>query len=110
MEAISRVVTEGSLAAPGPASRRQVFTAWAALAAVVAVCAFSAVLTVDSLSADNGDAGFSLLVIPIAVTSAALGVLVRLRRPDNVVGLLLMANGLSLATLSVAWPYAYYGG
>jgi signal transduction histidine kinase len=110
MEAISRAVTEGSLAAPGPASRRQVFTAWAALAAVAAVCVFSAVLSVDSLSADNGDAGFSLLVIPIAVTSAALGVLVRLRRPDNVVGWLLIANGLSLASLSVAWPYAYYGG
>ena len=49
-------------------------------------------------------------MIPIAVTSAALGVLVRLRRPDNLVGWLLLANGLSLASLSLAWPYAYYGG
>jgi signal transduction histidine kinase len=110
MEAISRAVTEGSLAAPAPASRRQVIEAWALLAVVVAVCAFSAVLALDSISAKGSDSGFSLLVIPIAITSAALGVLVRLRRPDNLVGWLLLANGLSLATLSLAWPYAYYGG
>jgi signal transduction histidine kinase len=110
MEAISRAVTEGSLAAPAPASRRQAIEAWAVLAVVVAICAFSAVLALDSISAKDSDSGFSVLVIPIAITSAGLGVLVRLRRPDNLVGWLLLANGLSLATLALAWPYAYYGG
>jgi two-component system, NarL family, sensor kinase len=110
MEAISRAVTERSLAAPDPASRRQAIGAWATFALVVAVCAFSAVLALASTSASSGDWGFSLLVIPIAITSAALGVLVRLGRPDNLVGWLLLANGLALASLSVAWPYAYYGG
>jgi two-component system NarL family sensor kinase len=110
MEAISRAVTKGSLAAPAPASRRQAIEAWALLAVVVAVCAFSAVLALDSISVRGADSGFSVLVIPIAITSAALGVLVRLRRPDNLVGWLLLANGLSLATLALAWPYAYYGG
>jgi two-component system, NarL family, sensor kinase len=110
MEAISRAVTEGSTAAPAPASRRQASEAWACLAGIVAICAFSAVLALDSLSAPSSDSGFSLLAIPIAIVSAALGVLVRLRRPDNLVGWLLLANGLSLASLSLAWPYAYYGG
>jgi len=110
MEAISRVATEGSLAAPAPASRRQAVEAWASFGAVIAVCAFSAVLAAGSLSVPHSDSGFSLLVIPIAITSAALGVLVRLRRPDNLVGWLLLANGLALASLSLAWPYAYYGG
>lgn len=110
MEAISRAVTEGSAAAPAPVSRRQAIEAWSCFAATVAVCAFSAVLAFDSLSAPSSDSGFSVLVIPIAITSAALGVLVRLRRPDNLVGWLLLANGLSLASLSLAWPYAYYAG
>ena len=110
MEAISRALTEGSLAAPAAASRRQALEAWACCAAVIGLCAFSAVLALASTSASSGDWSFSLLVIPIAVTSAALGVLVRLRRPDNLVGWLLLANGLSLASLSLAWPYAYYGG
>ncbi len=110
MEAISRAVTEGSLAAPVPASRRQAVEAWASFGAVIAACAFSSVLAAGSLSVPHSDSGFSLLVIPIAITSAALGVLVRLRRPDNMVGWLLLANGLALASLSLAWPYAYYGG
>ncbi len=109
MEAISRAVAEGSLATPANASRRQAIEAWVGLALIVAICAFSAVLAADSLSAPHSDSGFSLLVIPIAITSAALGVLVRLRRPDNLVGWLLLANGLTLATLGLAWPYAYYG-
>ncbi len=109
MEAISRAVSEGSLAAPVRASRRQAIQAWAGFAVVLGVCAFSAVLAADSLSSPHTDSGFSLLVIPIAVTSAALGVLVRLRRPDNLVGWLLIANALSLASVSLAWPYAYYG-
>ena len=76
----------------------------------MAVCSFSAVLALDSISVKHSDSGFSLLVIPIAITSAALGVLVRLRRPANLVGWLLLADGVSLASLSLAWPYAYYGG
>ena len=102
-------MSEGSLAAPVRASRRQAIQAWAGFALVLGVCAFSAVLAADSLSAPHTDSGFSLLVTPIAVTSAALGVLVRLRRPDNLVGWLLIANALSLASVSLAWPYAYYG-
>ena len=109
MEAISRAVTQESLVAAAPAGRRQAIEAWACFGAVVGVCALSAALALASTSASSGDWGFSLLVIPIAVTSAALGVLVRLRRPDNVIGWLLLANGLSLASLSLAWPYAYYG-
>ncbi len=110
MEAISRAVTEETLAPAAAASRRQALGAWACFGAVIGICAFSAVLALASTSGSSGDWGFSLLVIPIAVTSAALGVLVRLRRPDNLVGWLLLANGLSLASLSLAWPYAYYGG
>jgi two-component system NarL family sensor kinase len=110
MEAISRGVTQGSRAASNPASRRQAIGAWACFAVIAAVCTFSAVLALASTSGGSGDWGFSLLVIPIAITSTSLGLLVRLRRPGNVVGWLLLANGLSLACLSLAWPYAYYGG
>jgi two-component system NarL family sensor kinase len=110
MEAISKPVTEGSLAGPAPASRRQAIEGWALLAVTVGVCAASAVLAIDTISAPNSDSGFSLLVVPIAITSAALGLLVRLRRPDSLVGWLLLANALALASLSLAWPYAYYGG
>ena len=100
----------GSLAAPARASRRQAIEAWAGLAAIVAICAFSAVLAGGSVSAPHSDSGFSLLVIPVAITSAALGALIRLRRPDNLVGWLLLANALTLAVLGLAWPYAYYAG
>ncbi len=106
MEAVS---TEGGRAAPVPANRMQAIGAWAWFAVVVAACGLSAVLALGSLSVKHSDSGFSVFVIPIAVTSAALGVLVRLRRPDNVVGWFLLANGVSLASLSLAWPYAYYG-
>src|SRR5262245_26345798 len=109
MEAISRGVTEEGLAGAA-ASRRQATVAWAAFAIVVALCALAGALAADSLSAPHSDSGFSIPVIPIAITSSALGVLVRLRRPDNIVGWFLLANGLSLATLSLAWPYAYYAG
>ena len=110
MEALSRALTDGSLAPPAHASRRQAVGAWTSLAAVVALCAFAAVLALASPSAGTSDKTFSLLVVPIAVSSAVLGVLVRVRRPGNLVGWLLLANGLTLASLSLAWPYAYYGG
>ena len=76
----------------------------------MAVCSFSAVLALDSISVKHSDSGFSLLVIPIAITSAALVSWSVCARPANLVGWLLLANGLSLASLSLAWPYAYYGG
>ncbi len=100
----------GGLAAPDRASRRQAIEAWACLAAIITICAFSAALAAGSLRAPHSDSGFSLLVIPVAITSAALGVLIRLRRPDNLVGWLLLANAFTLATLSLAWPYAYFAG
>ena len=109
MEAISRALTEGSLAAPAAASRRQALEAWACCAAVIGLCAFSGVLALASTSASSGDWSFSLLAVPIAITSAALGVLVRLRA-RNVVGWMLLANGLTLASLALATPYAYYAG
>jgi two-component system NarL family sensor kinase len=110
MEAISTAVTEASLAAPAPATRWQAVGTWACFAAVVGACALTAVLGADSVSAPQSDSGFSLLAIPIAIVSSALGALIRLRRPENLVGWLLLANGVSLASLALAWPYAYYAG
>ena len=111
MEAITTAGAKGSLAAAcAPAGARRVVATWGCFAAVVAICAFSAVLAVDSVSVPRSASGFSLLVIPVAIVSAALGVLIRLRRPQNRVGWLLLANGLSLASLALAWPYAYYAG
>ncbi len=103
-------LTEPALEAPDRAGRRPAIGAWAALGAVLGLCALAAALALAASSTSGGDWGFSLLVLPIAITSAALGLLVRLRRPGNVVGWLLLANGLALAGLALAWPYAYYGG
>jgi two-component system, NarL family, sensor kinase len=110
MEAISKGVTEGKLAVSATARRQQMLIAWACLVAVVALSAFAATLALDSSSESSSDWVFSVLVIPIALLSSALGVLVRLRRPDNLVGWLLLANGLALVSLSLAPVYAYYGG
>ncbi len=107
MEAISRAVSEQRSAAAVDAERRRPIGAWACFGAVVAVCGFALAL-VTAIPLDESDGGFSVLVVPIALTSAALGVLVRLRRPENRVGWLLLANGLVLAALALGGPYAYY--
>jgi two-component system NarL family sensor kinase len=108
MEASSTAVKEGSLAGQtSMASRRQAIGAWACSALVIAMCGSAASLAF-AVPADAFDSDFSLFLIPIAMTNAALGVLVCLRRPGNRVGWLLLANGIALASLSLATPYAYY--
>ncbi len=108
MEAISKAVREPEAAVPAGASRRQEIGAWACFAAVAGICGF-AIALIAALPLHGSDGGFSILVVPIALTSAGLGVLVRLRRPENLIGWLLLANGGVLATLALATPYAYYG-
>ncbi|MEZ5078611.1 MAG: GAF domain-containing sensor histidine kinase [Solirubrobacterales bacterium] len=107
MEAISEAISE-----LGPArvraSRRQEVAAWACFATVCAACGFAIALVIAQPGAGS-DTGFSILVAPIALASTGLGVLVRLRRPENLIGWLLLANGLVLAALALATPYAYYG-
>jgi signal transduction histidine kinase len=110
MAAISGTLTERLHQEPARAGRGQAIGVWSCFAAIVGVSALSVALALAASSTSGGDWGFSLLVIPIAITSAGLGVLVQLRRSDNVVGWLLLANGLTLASLALAWPYAYYGG
>ena len=109
MAAISGTVADRLLDEPARPGRGQAIGVWACFGAIAGIGALAAVLALATSSASPGDSSFSLLVIPIAITSAALGVLVQLRRSDNVVGWLLLANGLTLVTLALAWPYAYYG-
>lgn len=110
MEALSTAVTEGTLTSTAASSRGRLVVAWACAVAVVVLCAFAAILALAPSGESMGDRGFSVLVIPIAVVSAALGLLIRLRRPENLVGWLLLANGLTLASLALGPSYAYYGG
>lgn len=109
------MASSGTLAEPfsegsDRARDRWMIATWGCFSAIAGGSVLAASLALAASSATEGDRAFSLLLVPIAITSAALGVLLRRGRPDNRIGWLLLANGAALASLALAWPYAYYGG
>jgi signal transduction histidine kinase len=81
---------------------------WLVVALTVAVLAGASVL--DALSSRSTEAAWLSFVFPLAVVmSTAVGLVVTIRRRDNLIGWLLLANGFVLALNGLAANYAVYG-
>ncbi len=78
---------------------------WVTAALTVGLCA--AVLTLDrSTSYDTGPA---LVFVPVILVAMCSGLVLAVKRPENLIGLLLMANGLTIAAAGTARNYAIHG-
>jgi two-component system, NarL family, sensor kinase len=100
------VVAEVAPAERGRSSRRRGLAAWSAFVAITAITA-SAVL-LEALDGRH-PAWEVAVVVLLTLISSTVGLLIALRRPGNLIGWLLLANGLVLALDSLVSPYAYYG-
>jgi signal transduction histidine kinase len=81
---------------------------WLVVALTLAVLAGASVL--DALSSRSTEAAWLSFVFPLAVVmSTAVGLVVTIRRCDNLIGWLLLANGFVLALNGLAANYAVYG-
>jgi two-component system, NarL family, sensor kinase len=80
--------------------------AWSAFAAILAISAFAVLL--EALNGRHPAWEVAVLVL-LTLVSSTVGLLIARRRPDNLIGWLLLANGLALALDFLVTPYAYYG-
>jgi signal transduction histidine kinase len=88
-----------------PATR---IAAWGAASLTVAIVAGAVWL--DAVASQQSDPGWTVVAfVPAVLASTAVGLLLAIRRPENPIGALLLANGLVLALVGgLADEYATY--
>ena len=78
------------------------------MAAIAVALAVPAVV-LDELAGSHGDPWWlTTIFVALALGTLAIGLLVALRRPDNPIGVLLLANVVNLTLAGTVWGYAQY--
>jgi hypothetical protein len=80
------------------------------IAACLTGVLLGAAIVLDALSSRSGEPGWTSFVFPLAVAaSTGVGLVLATNRPENVIGRLLLVNGLVLSLSGLATSYAAYG-